>query len=106
MLFRAVRWFIHETKPDGFRLDAVKHVPFYFFGKTDGSDKDFVNWGYNGQIQEQFNISRGFSDWNNHRDSVFSSEYLSRDDAMLFGEHLGAPPADGPYLAAGHAHRQ
>lgn len=101
MLFRAVRWFINETKPDGFRLDAVKHVPSYFFGKPDGSDKDFVNWGYTGQIQEQFNISRGFSDWNNHRDSVFSSDYLSRDDAMLFGEHLGAPPADRPYLAAG-----
>jgi glycosidase len=101
MLFRAVRWFIAETKPDGFRLDAVKHVPSYFFGKQDGADKDLVNWGYNGQIQEQFNISRGFSDWNNHRDSLYSSDYQSRDDAMLFGEHLGSPPAEGGYLSAG-----
>ena len=101
MLFRAVRWFIEETKPDGFRLDAVKHVPSYFFGKQDGTDKDLVNWGYNGQIQEQFNISRGFGDWTNHRDTVYSSEYQSRDDAMLFGEHLGSPPAEGGYLSAG-----
>ncbi len=101
MLFRAVRWFIQETKPDGFRLDAVKHVPSYFFGKQDGGDKDWVNWGYNGQIQEQFNLSRGFTDWNNHRDSVFNSEYQARDDAMLFGEHLGSPPGEGGYLNAG-----
>lgn len=101
MMFRAVRWFIQETKPDGFRLDAVKHVPSYFFGKQDGADKDLVNWGYNGQIQEQFNISRGFSDWNNHRDSLFNSDYQSRDDAMLFGEHLGAPPGEGGYLSSG-----
>lgn len=101
MLFRAVRWFIAETKPDGFRLDAVKHVPSYFFGKQDGGDKDLVNWGYNGQIQEQFNISRGFSDWNNHRDTLFNPEYQARDDAMLFGEHLGSPPGEGGYLSAG-----
>jgi len=101
MLFRAVRWFISQTKPDGFRLDAVKHVPSYFFGKQDGADKSLVNWGYNGQIQEQFNISRGFSDWNNHRDTIYSSEYQARDDAMLFGEHLGQPPAESGYLDAG-----
>lgn len=101
MLFRAVRWFIEETKPDGFRLDAVKHVPSYFFGKQDGADKDLANWGYNGQIQEQFNISRGFGDWGNHRDTLYNSEYQSRDDAMLFGEHLGSPPAEGGYLSAG-----
>ncbi len=101
MLFRAVRWFIQETKPDGFRLDAVKHVPSYFFGKQSGADKDSVNWGYNGQIQEQFNITRGFTDWNTHRDTLFNSEYQSRNDAMLFGEHLGFPPAEGGYLDAG-----
>jgi glycosidase len=101
MLFRAVRWFIQETKPDGFRLDAVKHVPSYFFGKQSGADKDSVNWGYNGQIQEQFNIARGFGDWVSHRDTLFNSEYQSRNDAMLFGEHLGSPPAEGGYLDAG-----
>lgn len=101
MLFRAIRWFIDEARPDGFRLDAVKHVPAYFFGKQSGSDRDWVNWGYNGQIQEQFNISRGFTDWNNHRDSLFGALFQARDDAMLFGEHLGAPPSETPYLDAG-----
>lgn len=101
MLYRAVRWFIDEVSPDGFRLDAVKHVPSGFFGKQSGSDKDYVNWGYNGQIQEQFNITRGFSDWGNHRDSNFNAEYQARDDAFLFGEHLGSPPFEGGYLDAG-----
>jgi glycosidase len=61
LLFRAVRWFIDQTKADGFRLDAVKHVPFYYFGQNDnvpGQPKDSSNWGYCGQIQEQFNITR------------------------------------------------
>ena len=51
LLFRAVRWFIDKSYADGFRLDAVKHVPYYFFGKT-YDPKDSSNWGYNGQIQE------------------------------------------------------
>ena len=88
MMFRMVRWFVDKTKADGFRLDAVKHVPFYFFGQTYG-DKDPSNWGYNGQIQEQFNVTHGFSDWSNHRNSVFDTD-TGRDDAMLFGEHLGS----------------
>ena len=33
LLFRAVRWFVDKAKPDGFRLDAVKHAPFYFLVK-------------------------------------------------------------------------
>lgn len=89
-LFRAVRWFIDETKADGFRLDAVKHVPAYFFGQESGADKDRSNWGYCGNIQEQFNITRGYSDWNNHRDSLFNDQQ-GRDDAMMFGEHLANP---------------
>ena len=101
MLYRAVRWFINETSADGFRLDAVKHVPSGFFGKQTGGDKDSVNWGYNGQIQEQFNITRGFSDWGNHRDSNYNAEYQARDDAFLFGEHLGSPPFESGYLDAG-----
>ncbi len=100
MLFRAVRWFIDVAKVDGFRLDAVKHVPDYFFGKQSGADKDYSDWGYCGQIQAQFNITHGYSDWNNHRDSSFNTEQ-GRDDAMMFGEHLGAPPGQQPYLDAG-----
>ena len=100
MLFRQVRWFVDTAKPDGFRLDAVKHVPSYFFGKQSGGDKDNSNAGYTGQIQEQFNITRGHTDWGNHRNTVFENS-LARDDALLFGEHLGAPPDDNPYLEAG-----
>lgn len=97
-MMRNVRWLIDHTKVDGLRLDAVKHVPSYFFGDQGGS-KDTSNAGYTGQAQEQFNITRGFSD-SNHRDSVFNTE-IGRDDAMMFGEHLGAPPGFGEYMSAG-----
>ena len=100
MLMRQVRWFVDTAKPDGFRLDAVKHVPSYFFGQQGGGDRDSSGAGYSGQIQEQFNVTRGHTDWGNHRNTVFENS-LARDDALLFGEHLGAPPADGPYLEAG-----
>ena len=100
MLFRQVRWFVDVAKPDGFRLDAVKHVPSYFFGQQSGANKDSSNAGYSGQIQEQFNVTRGHTDWGNQRNTVFENS-LARDDALLFGEHLGSPPADDPYLQAG-----
>jgi hypothetical protein len=96
-LCRAVRWLVDRTKVDGLRLDAVKHVPYYFFGaQGDDASSD----GYVGQVQWQFNMSRGFHDWENHRDTVFDSD-LARNDAMLFGEHLGNPPPQGPYVGAG-----
>ncbi|MFM6171274.1 MAG: alpha-amylase family glycosyl hydrolase, partial [Sphaerospermopsis kisseleviana] len=98
-LIRAVRWFIDRTKADGLRLDAVKHVASYFFGQQSGN-KDGSDAGYLGGAQWQFNMTRGFSDWNNHRDSVFNHNQ-GRDDAMMFGEHLGAPPPFGEYIAAG-----
>ena len=98
-LCRAVRWLVDRTKVDGLRLDAVKHVPYYFFGKT-GDGADSSDDGYVGQVQWQFNMSRGFKDWANHRDTVFDSD-APRNDAMLFGEHLGSPPPQGPYVAAG-----
>ncbi len=100
MLIRQVRWFMDVANADGLRLDAVKHVPSYFFGEQNSGDKDKSGAGYNGQIQEQFNVSRGFTDWGNHRDSVFTNT-LTRDDALLYGEHLGAPPPPGSYHAAG-----
>ncbi|HPG00347.1 MAG TPA: alpha-amylase family glycosyl hydrolase [Kiritimatiellia bacterium] len=99
MLFRAIRWFIDQSKCDGFRLDAVKHVPSYFFGDT-GASKDFLNWGYTGQIQEQFNVTHGYSDWNNHRDTCFGDQ-SPRDDALLYGEHLSPPPGYDGYANAG-----
>ena len=96
-LIRAVRWLMDKTKADGLRLDAVKHVPDYFFGAF---NSDTSGAGYTGGAQVQYNLSRNVSDWGNHRDSVFNTE-IPRDDALLFGEHLGAPPAYGGYFAAG-----
>lgn len=99
-LMRSVRWKMHVTKLDGLRLDAVKHVPDYFFGQMSGANKDASSAGYCGHAQWQYNMTRGFSDWGNHRDSNFSTE-VPRDDALLFGEHLGAPPGYGGYWDAG-----
>ncbi len=99
MLLRATRWIIDQTGCDGFRLDAVKHVPSYFFGQQTGL-KDGSSAGYLGNAQAQFNLTHNYSDWSNHRDSTYSTNVV-RDDLMLFGEHLGAPPAPGDYLAAG-----
>jgi len=99
-LMRSIRWLVEVTKLDGLRLDAVKHVPAYFFGEQWAGDKDSSSSGYNGQAQWQYNHSRGFSDWNNHRDSVFDVE-IPRDDLMIFGEHMGEPPPYGEYFASG-----
>ena len=88
-----------RTKADGLRLDAVKHVRSDFFGATYGENKDSSDYGYLGQVQRQFNLTRGFTD-DNHRDTLFDTE-KPRDDAMAFGEHLGEPPGYGPYFDAG-----
>src|SRR5687767_545352 len=98
-LQRSIRWLFNETKCDGLRLDAVKHVPSYFFGLQSGANKDSSDAGYLGAAQRQFNITRGFTD-TNHRDSNFNSE-RGRDDALFFGEHLGTPPGFGEYIDAG-----
>ena len=98
-LIRAARWKIDRTKADGLRLDAVKHVPDYFFGQQSGANKDSSDAGYLGGIQWQFNRTRGFTD-TNQRNSVFEDK-VPRDDAMLFGEHLGQPPGYGGYWDAG-----
>ena len=98
-LNRSVRWLIDRTKADGLRLDAVKHIRADFFGATYGADKDTSDYGYLGQVQRQFNLTRGFSD-GNHRDTVFDTE-APRDDAMVFGEHLGEPPGYDPYFDSG-----
>jgi glycosidase len=90
MLIRAARWFLDQTKCDGFRLDDVKGAPGYFFGEQYATNKDIVNSGYCGNIQEQFNITHGYSDWSNHRDTLFNTE-AARNDAMIFGEDLGQP---------------
>ncbi|MBU6182505.1 MAG: hypothetical protein KGR46_06820 [Verrucomicrobia bacterium] len=98
-LIRAVRFKMDRLKIDGLRLDAVKHVPDYFYGQMSGANKDSSDAGYLGGAQLQFNISRGFTD-SNHRDSVFEDK-RGRDDAMMFGEHLGQPPGYGGYWDSG-----
>jgi len=87
MLIRAVRWFLDQSKCDGFRLDDVKGVPSYFFGDQGYSDtnKDTSTAGYCGAIQEQFNITHGYSSWNNLRASLFNDQ-LPRDNAMLWAK--------------------
>ena len=99
MLHRSLRWQLDRTKADGARLDAVKHTPADFFGSTFGGDRDVSDYGFLGQAQRQFNLTRGYLD-ENHRDTVFSID-TPRDDAMFFGEHLGQPPSYGPYIDAG-----
>ena len=99
MLIRSIRWTIDQTGCDGFRLDAVKHVPSYFFGQQSGA-KDPSSAGFLGGAQAQFNLTHGYSDWSSHRNSNYSTEAV-RDDLMLFGEHLGAPPNPNGYLDAG-----
>ncbi|HMP71641.1 MAG TPA: alpha-amylase family glycosyl hydrolase [Kiritimatiellia bacterium] len=98
-LMRSIRWLVDYTKLDGLRLDAVKHVPAYFFGQQDGPDKDFSDAGYIGQAQWQFNKTRGFIE-GNYRASVFDVE-LPRVSLMVFGEHMGAPPPYDEYWNSG-----
>lgn len=98
-LIRNIKWFMDITKADGLRLDAVKHVPDYFFGQQSGANRDSSDAGYLGAVQRQFNITRGFNDLN-HRDSVFDEDKV-RNDALVFGEHLGQPPGYGGYWEAG-----
>ena len=109
-LNRSARWIIDRTKADGLRLDAVKHVAYDFFGASFGADKDYSDYGYLGQAQRQFAISRGFNDSKfnasyqgtnvNLRETVFDTE-KPRHNAMMFGEHLGQPPPYGDYFNAG-----
>ncbi len=97
-IHRSGRWLMDRTKADGLRLDAVKHVRDDFFGAS-GAGKDESDYGYTGQVQRQFNITRGFTD-TNHRNSLFDID-AGRDDAMLFGEHLGEPPGYDGYIDRG-----
>lgn len=96
---RSLRYLVDQTACDGFRLDAVKHVPAYFFGQQSGANKDQDTSGYVGQAQLQFNLTHSFTD-SNQRNANFDSE-IPRNDALIFGEHLGEPPSFGEYVDAG-----
>ncbi len=103
-LTRAAMWTLYTTKCDGFRLDAVKHVPSPFFGDYSTSWR-----GYVGGIQAMFDYTHGYGnnvlgdgyvEADDNRNSCFDTE-AARNDAMLFGEHLGPPPSYGEYISTG-----
>ena len=104
-LIRAALWMLNETKCDGYRFDAVKHVPAGFFGDT---SSDTPN-GYTGAIQAMYDYVHGFGnnatgngyvETGGNRDSGFDPE-ITRTDALLFGEHLGTPPPFYDYINNG-----
>lgn len=110
-LCRAATWILNNTKCDGFRLDAVKHVPSDFFGAASPSpqtdESSFA--GYTGAIQAMYDyvhgyganvLGNGYLETDGNRNSVFDTE-APRNDAMLFGEHLGPPPSFQEYLNKG-----
>jgi hypothetical protein len=111
-LTRAAMWTLYVTKCDGFRLDAVKHVPSNFFGNNPGSswmtdEPSFA--GYTGGIQAAYDWTHGYGsnvtgngymETDGNRNSLFDTE-APRNDAMLFGEHVSPVPDFQQYLNAG-----
>ena len=94
-LCRAVAWTLYTTKCDGFRLDAVKHVPVNFFGNETGQTDDPSFAGYTGAIQAMYDYVHGYGsnvtgngyvETDGNRNSLFNTE-APRNDAMLFGEY-------------------
>jgi hypothetical protein len=94
-LCRAVAWTLYMTKSDGFRLDAVKHVPVDFFGNETGQTDDSSSAGYTGAIQAMYDYVHGYGsnvtgngyiETDGNRNSLFNTE-APRNDAMIFGEY-------------------
>jgi len=94
-LDRAVMWTLYTTECDGFRLDAVKHVPVRFFGAETGQTDDPSFSGYAGAIQAMYDyvhgygsndIGNGYIETDGNRNSLFDTE-TPRNDAMIFGEY-------------------
>jgi glycosidase len=95
-LCRAVAWTLYTTKCDGFRLDAVKHVPVGFFGNETGQTDDPSFAGYTGAIQAMYDYVHGYGnnvtgngyvETDGNRNSLFNTE-TARNDAMIFGEYI------------------
>lgn len=108
-LTRAVMWTLYTTKCDGFRLDAVKHVPVGFFGAETGQTDDSSFAGYTGGIQAMYDYVHGYGnnvtgngylETDGNRNSLFNTE-APRNDAMLFGEHVSPAPPFNDYLQSG-----
>ena len=100
-LMRSIRWLVDHTKVDGLRLDAVKHVPAYFFGEQWARGQGFQQRGLLRPgpvaVQQDARLQRR----DNHRDTVFDIEQPRPQRLMMFGEHMGEPPPYGDYWAAG-----
>ena len=95
-LCRAVMWTLYMTKCDGFRLDAVKHVPVDFFGAETGQTDDPSFAGYTGAVQAMYDwvhgygnnvTGNGYLETDGNRNSLFNTE-APRNDAMIFGEYI------------------
>jgi glycosidase len=108
-LCRAVAWTLYTTKCDGFRLDAVKHVPSSFFGNNTGQTDDPSFAGYTGAIQAMYDYVHGYGnnvtgngyvETDGNRNSLFNTE-APRNDAMIFGEHVSPAPDYFQYLGSG-----
>ena len=108
-LDRAVMWTLYTTKCDGFRLDAVKHVPVGFFGAETGQTDDPSFAGYTGGIQAMYDYvhgygsnvtGNGYDETDGNRNSLFNTE-APRNDAMIFGEHVSPAPPYYDYLQSG-----
>ena len=102
-LCRAVAWTLYTTKCDGFRLDAVKHVPVNFFGNETGQSDDPSFGGYTGAIQAMYDYVHGYGnnvtgngyiESDGNRNSLFNTE-STRNDAMIFGEYIPSALAAG-----------
>jgi glycosidase len=108
-LTRAAMWTLYTTKCDGFRLDAVKHVPVGFFGAETGQTDDPSFAGYTGGIQAMYDYvhgygsnvtANGYLETDGNRNSLFNTE-ATRNDAMIFGEHISPAPPFYDYLQSG-----
>ena len=72
-LCRAVAWTLYMTGCDGFRLDAVKHVPVNFFGNATGQTNDASFAGYTGAIQAMYDYVHGYGN------NVTGNGYIETD---------------------------
>jgi hypothetical protein len=112
-LCRAVAWTLYMTKCDGFRLDAVKHVPVTFFGAETGQTDDPSFIGYTGAIQAMYDYVHGYGsnvtgngylETDGNRNSLFNTE-AARNDAIIFGEYEASALSAGDdyydYLQSG-----
>jgi glycosidase len=112
-LCRAAAWTLYMTQCDGFRLDAVKHVPVDFFGAESGQMDDPAFLGYTGAIQAMYDYVHGYGsnvtgngylETDGNRNSLFNTE-APRNDAMIFGEYEPSALAAGDdfddYLQSG-----